>query len=105
MSEKTVEWNLAFARDEVVAGVEKLFTQAGYVYTRTDTDAETRFQVRLSQASLAMTVRPLSSQRSPFNLPVVLHRTLLTVTYTGLSAQEEESLRHRLTLAFLRVGG
>ncbi len=68
MSASTIEWNLAFARDEVVAGLEKLLAQAGYVYTRTDADAETRFQAARSQGSLVMVVRPLPVQppgRSP----------------------------------------
>jgi hypothetical protein len=105
MSERTIEWNIAFARDEVVAGLEKLLSQAGYVYTRIDTEAETHFQTTLFQGALDMVVRPLSAHRGPFNLPITLHRALLTVTYSGLSAQEEETWRHRLTLAFLRVGG
>lgn len=105
MSESTIEWNLAFAREEVVAGLEKLLAQAGYVYTRTDADVETRFQAARSQGSLAIVVRPLLSRSSPFNLQVVLHRTLLVATCTGLSAEEEEAFRYRLTLTFLRVGG
>ncbi|HEV8718594.1 MAG TPA: hypothetical protein VGX03_37975 [Candidatus Binatia bacterium] len=105
MSTNTIEWNLAFARDEVVTGLEKLLSQLGYTYTRTDGDAETRFQATLSQGVLDIVVQPLVSHRSPFKLQVVRQRTLLTATCTGLSAQEEERFRQALTLTFLRVGG
>ncbi|MBI3303718.1 MAG: hypothetical protein HYZ72_16760 [Deltaproteobacteria bacterium] len=105
MNEKTIEWNLGFARDEVIAGLEKLLTQAGYTYTRAETDAEDRFQVTLPQGTVALVVRPLPSRRSPFGPQIVFHRTLLVMTYTGVSAQEEETFLHRLTLTFLRAGG
>ncbi|TMA58477.1 MAG: hypothetical protein E6J80_04940 [Deltaproteobacteria bacterium] len=57
MSEKTIEWNLGFARDEVLAGLEKLLTTAGYAYTRVATDGEVRFQVTLAQGPLGVTAR------------------------------------------------
>jgi hypothetical protein len=103
--EKTIEWNLGFARDEVIAGLEKLLTETGYVYTRADTDTEIRFQAILAQGLLELTVRALLSQRSPFNPPIFFHRTLLVMTFTGVSTQEEETFLRRLTLTFLRVGG
>jgi len=105
VSEKTIEWNLGFARDEVEVGLKKLLAEFGSVYTYSRTDAETRFQATLLQGSLEAIVRPLSSYRSPFNVQATLHRTLLVVSYSGLSAQEEEALQRRLTLTFLRVGG
>ena len=105
MSEKTLEWDLAFARDEVVDGLEKLFSQAGSTYTRTDTAGETHFHATFSPGALEAIVRPLSAHRSPFNIQVTLHRSLLVIKCRGLSAQEEDALRHRLTLTFLRVGG
>ena len=105
MSENMLEWNLGFARDEVVAGVEKLLTQSESVHCRTDTEAETRFHAAFSQGMLDIAVRPLTSYRSPFNIQATLHRTLLTVLATGLSAEAKETLRYRLTLVFLRVGG
>jgi hypothetical protein len=105
MTEKTIEWNLAFAHAEVIANVEKLLTGAGYAYTRTEADDETRFLVTLPKGSIHFVARPLLSHRSPFNPIAVLPRTLLTVTYSGLNSQEEGTLRYRLTLAFLRVGG
>ena len=105
VSTKTLEWNLAFARDEVVAGLEKLLAHLGYAYTRGGTEDEIRFRATLSHGVLDVVVQPLASHRSPFNLQVVLQRTLLTATCTGLSTQEEERFRHGLTLTFLRVGG
>jgi hypothetical protein len=105
VSEKIIEWNLGFARDEVVAGVEKLFMQLAWAYTRTETDAETRFQAVYLQGKIEMVVRPLTSYRSPFNIQAVLHRTMLTVHAVGLEAEEKKTLHHRLTLTFLRVGG
>jgi len=105
VSEKTLEWNLGFARDEVVAGVEKLLAQSESVHYRTDTEAETRFHAAFSQGMLDIAVRPLTSYRSPFNIQATLPRTLLIVCSTGLTPAEEATLRYRLTLAFLRVGG
>lgn len=105
MTEKTIEWNLGFARDEVIAGLEKLLGTAGYTYTRTEIDAEVRWQVTLAPGTIGLTVRPLPSQRSPFGPHLVFHRTLLAMTYTGVSAEKEKTFLHRLTLAFLRAGG
>jgi hypothetical protein len=105
MTESKLEWNLAFARNEVVLGLEKLLSQLGYAYIRTETEDETRFRATLAQGALDIVVQPLVSHHSPFNLQVVLHRSLLAATCSGLSPKEEESFRHGLTLAFLRVGG
>lgn len=105
MTGKTIEWNLGFARDEVLAGLEKLFGTAGYSYTQTETGAEVYFLVTLAPGTIGLTVRPLPSQRSPFGPHLVFHRTLLAMTYTGVSAEEEKIFLHRLMLAFLRAGG
>ena len=105
MNERTIEWNLGFARAEVEAGLKKLLAESGSAYTYSQTDAETCFQVTLVQGSLEARVQPLASHRSPFNVQATLHRTMLVVTYAGLNAQEEETLKRRLTLTFLRVGG
>jgi hypothetical protein len=105
VTDKTIEWNLGFVRDEVVVGLEKLLNQAGHTYIRTETDAEAQFQVTLSSGSLRLVVRPLPSHHSPFNPHVFFHRTLLVMTFAGVSVQEEEAFLHRLTLAFLRAGG
>jgi hypothetical protein len=105
VTEKIIEWNLAFAADEVVAGVEKLLAKIGYAFFRTERAEETYFQAKPPQGTLSCLVRPLASHRSPFNLQVTLHRTLLIVTYSEFSPQMEEILQRSMTLAFLRVGG
>ena len=105
MTDKTIEWNLGFAYKEVIERLEKLLTQARYVYTRAGTHSEMHFQVALSQGTLELHARPLRSHRSPFSSQIILHRTLLTMTFAGASADEEQTFLQRLTLAFLRVGG
>ena len=105
MTQKTSDWNLSFAPDEVVAGLEKLLSTNGYPYTRQDRDTEVRLHVTLSQGSLELTVQPLLSQRSPFSPEIGFHRTLLMMIWAGATAQEEETFLRRLTLTFLRVGG
>lgn len=105
MTEKTIEWNLAFAADEVVAGVEKMLAKLGYAFSRTEKAEETCFSAKPPQGTLVFLVRPLASHRSPFNIQVTLHRTLLITTYSEFSPSMEETLQRSLTLAFLRVGG
>ena len=105
MTEKTIEWNLAFAADEVVAGVEKLLSKMGYAFSHTQTAEETYFHTTPPQGALSFLVRPLASHRSPFNIQVTLHRTLLIATYSDFSSHMEEVLQRSMTLAFLRVGG
>ena len=105
MTEKSIEWNLAFAADEVVGGVEKLLAKMGYAFSQVEKADETYFYVRPPQGTLSFLARPLASHRSPFNIQVTLHRTLLITTYAGFTPQMEESLQKNLTLAFLRVGG
>lgn len=105
MAEKTIEWNLGFARDEVIVGLEKLFAKAALPFTRMEGEAEVRFHVSLSSGSLRLTVQPLRSSHGPFNLQGLSQRTLLQITFVGASAQEEETFLRHLTLAFLRVGG
>ena len=105
MTDKTIEWNLGFEQDEVATGLERLLTRTGYRYTRAETDTEAQFQVTLSSGSLRLVVRPLLPHHSPFNPQVFFHRTLLVMTFTGVSVQEEAAFLHRLTLTFLRAGG
>ncbi len=105
MDEKTIEWNLGFAYDEVIAGLEKLLSEGTYAHTRTETAAEAHFQVMLAQGTFRLKVQPLPSHQSPFNLPVVFQRTLLVMTFNEVSRQDEETFLHRLTLRFLRAGG
>jgi hypothetical protein len=105
MREKTVEWNLGFARQEVIAGLKKLLREARYMYTQTETNAETGFQVTFPEGSLQLRVLPLPSHNSPFNRHVFFHRTLLVMTFTGAEVQDEKAFMRHLTLTFLRAGG
>ncbi len=105
VTEKTIEWNLAFAVDEVVAGVEKLCTKLGYSFSCMRTEEAAIFRATPPQGALTCTIRPLASHHSPFNIQVTLSRTLLLLSYVGLSPHQEEALKQQLTLTFLRVGG
>jgi hypothetical protein len=105
MREKTVEWNLGFARDDVIVGLKKLLREARYTYIHTETNAETGFQVTFPEGSLQLSVLPLPSHNSPFNPHVFFRRTLLVMTFTGAGVQDEEAFMRRLTLTFLRAGG
>lgn len=105
MTEKTIEWNLAFAADEVVAGVERLLSKLGYAFCQTRKVEEIDFHATPPQGTLSLLVRPLTGHRSPFNIYTTLQRTLLIVTYSEFSPQMEELLQRALTLTFLRVGG
>jgi hypothetical protein len=105
VTEKTIEWNLAFARDEVISGVEKLLAKLAYSFSRTESQEGLVFQVTPPQGTLSFSIRPLLSHQSPFNIQVTLHRTMLITSYSGFSSQMEEALQRSLTLAFLRVGG
>jgi hypothetical protein len=101
-----LEWNLGFAFDEVVEGLEKMCVMRGYAYSRTDGDGETCLSVTLSFGTLELLVKPLLSHRSPFSPLIILHRTFLTVTSTTpIAPRDWEPFRRHLTLAFLRAGG
>ena len=105
MTENTIEWNLAFAADEVRAGVEKLLAKLNYPVTLSESAEELVIHASPPVGTLSFVVRPLAAHKSPFNLQATLHRTLLIVTYAEFSAPAEAALRQGLTLAFLRVGG
>ena len=105
MTEKIIEWNLAFTLDEVVVGVEKLLSKLGYAFSRSHAAEEEIFHATPPRGALTCAAKPLTAYRSPFNIQVTLHRTLLTVSYSGLGEREEALLKQQMTLAFLRVGG
>lgn len=105
MGEKTIQWNLGFPPDEVIAGLEKLLTGVAAGYTREERDTEVYVRVPLASGSLTLTVRPLLTSFSPFNFHGGARRTVLLMTFSEVNAQEEETFLRRLTLAFLRVGG
>jgi hypothetical protein len=105
VSERTIEWNLAFARDEVVDGIAKLLDKWKYSFFRADSQEDLVFQVCPPQGTLSLTIRPLMAHQSLFNPQATLHRTLLITRYSGFSPDMEEALQRGLTLTFLRVGG
>jgi hypothetical protein len=101
-----LEWNLGFAFAEVVEGLEKMCVTRGYVYSRVDRDGETDFSVTLPSGILALVVKPLLSQRSPFSPLIIVHRTMLTITsLTTIALQDWDPFQRHVTLAFLRAGG
>ena len=107
--EWTLEWNLAFAPNEVVPRLEALFRQHEYAYTREDPpsgpDAGPRYRTTLGAGSVDVRVQPLGSEPGPFGGAHARPRTLLRVTCTGVDAADQARLKRQLTLAFLRVGG
>jgi len=105
VTENTIEWNLAFAADEVKVGVEKLLAKFNYPVTLSECAEDLVIHASPPVGTLSFVVHPLAAHKSPFNLQATLHRTLLVVTYAGFSSQAEAALRQGLTLAFLRVGG
>ena len=106
MTTPLLEWDLSFAFDEVVEGLEKMCIMRRYVYARTDRDGETCLSVMLPPATLGLLVKPLLSPRSPFSPLIILRRTLLTVTsLASVAPHEWDIFRQHVTLAFLRAGG
>jgi hypothetical protein len=105
VKEKTTEWNLGFAFDEVIMGLEKLLTGSKYDATRSEVNGESHFLVTLVEGSLTLIARPLLSHASPFSPLITLYRTLLTIICTDVPVQDEEIFFRRLTLTFLRAGG
>ncbi len=99
------EWNLAFAPDEVVPRLENLFCQHGYAYTQEEQASDRHFYATLGQGTLDIVMHPLEPQRSPFSASVFQQRTLVRMTYTGVSKEDQATFKHQLTMAFLRVGG
>ncbi len=105
MRDATMEWNVAFARAEVIPRLENLFQQYDYTYTQEDRDADRYYRTTLGQGRLELVVHPLEPKHSPFSRSILIQRTLLQVTYTSVSGADQARFKHQLTLAFLRVGG
>lgn len=105
MTDTTIEWNVAFSPDEVIPRLENLFRQYGYTYTQEDKDADRHYRTSLGQGALELVMHPLEPQRSPFSHTILIQRTLLSITYKGVSGADQTRFKHQLTLAFLRVGG
>lgn len=106
VTEPLLEWNLGFSFDEVVEGLERMCTVRHYGCTRTGQEGEALLSLTLPSGTLALSVKPLLSHRSPFSPLIILHRTLLSVTSTTpVSPGDWENFRRHLTLTFLRAGG
>jgi len=103
--ERDLEWDLAFAPDEVVPRLEKLFRQHGYAYTQEEKETDILYHTSLGQGTLDIGMHPLEPKKSPFSASIFQQRTLVRMTYTGVSKEDQAIFKHQLTLAFLRVGG
>lgn len=103
--ERNFEWNLAFAPDEVVPRLENLFRQHGYAYTQEDKETDIFYHMSLGQGTLDIVMHPLEPKKSPFSASIFQQRTLVRMTYTGVNKEDQAIFKHRLTMAFLRVGG
>lgn len=101
------EWNLGFACTEMVTRLEKLFDERQVPYTQETSDAEVRFVARLphGQGSIELTARPTVPADRSALLRAVRHRTVLSIHFQAVDAEEEKAFMQRLTIAFLRVGG
>lgn len=100
MDEKTIEWNLGFPIEEVLAGLDKLLS--GTLSTREEREGTVSLHLPLASGALTLTVQPLRPSGGLGQLPA---RTLLRMTFSGVAPQAEAQFVRRLTLAFLRVGG
>ena len=105
VSERNFDWNLAFASDEVVEGVEKICHMEGYSYTKEQTGSETLFDIILPDGNAILRIRSQDAQQAPFNPMLKFQRTFLAVSMPEVGAQTVETLHRKLTLAFLRAGG
>lgn len=103
--EKTVKWELGFNLNEVIAGLEKLLTDAGYRIKREKTEAGEQFLALLSQPGSYLLLEVCSLPARRLSPVIFLPRTLLSIRFTGATSEEEGDFMRRLTLAFLRVGG
>ena len=78
--ERNFEWNLAFASDEVIEGLEKMCGKEAYPYTKEETEGETRFHVTLPDGNVTLCVRSQAAQYPPFNAIFKFQRTMLLVS-------------------------
>ena len=105
MRERNFAWNLAFAGDEVIEGIEKMCRTESYPYTKEEAQEETHFCVTLPDGTALLRVRPLAPHQAPFNPILKFQRTLLTVSMSEVAQHTVDTLHWKLTLAFLRAGG
>lgn len=103
--ERHFTWDLAFASDEVTAGIEKICRNEGYPYKKEEDNGETVFHVTFPDGSATLRLRPQDPQSPAFNPIVKFQRTTLTVSLSEVGSQTVETFHRQLTLAFLRAGG
>jgi len=103
--ERNFEWNLAFASDEVIEGLEKMCSKEAYPYTKEETNGETLFHVTLPDGNVTLYVRPQAAQHPPFNPILKFQRTILLVSMPEAGPLTVETFHRKLTLTFLRAGG
>jgi len=98
-------WNLAFSTDEVLEGVEKMCANEAYPYTKEEAEGEIRYHLTLPDGIVTLSIHPNGAQVAPFNAILKFQRTMLNVSMPEVIPQTVETLRRKLTLAFLRAGG
>jgi hypothetical protein len=103
--ERNFEWNLAFATDEVIEGIEKMCANEAYPYTKEKQAELTRYHLTLPDGTVTLSVHPNGAQIAPFNAILKFQRTMLKVSMPDVAPQTVETLHRKLTLAFLRAGG
>jgi hypothetical protein len=103
--ERNFTWDLAFAGDEVIAGIEKMCRNEAYPYSKEETNGETVFQVTLLDGSATLRLRPQDPRHPAFNPILKFQRTTLTVSLSEVDQQTVETVHRQLTLTFLRAGG
>jgi len=103
--ERNFEWNLAFATDEVIEGIEKMCANEAYPYTKEEAEGEIRYRLTLPDGIVTLCVCPNGAQIAPFNAILKFQRTMLNVSMPEVELQTVETLHRKLMLAFLRAGG
>jgi len=103
--ERHFAWDLAFASDEVIEGVEKMCRKEAYPYTKEKTNSETLFHVTLPDGNVTLRVCPQAAHHPPFNPILKFQRTILNVAMPEAEPQTVETFHRKLTLTFLRAGG
>ena len=105
MGTDTVEWELGFAGEEVVRGVENLCLLADYRFRRERSADEGRFHIPIGGGGgcVVLEVCPLAPRS--LSAAISFPRTRLRIRFHDAEGEARTAFMRRLTLAFLRVGG
>jgi hypothetical protein len=103
--ERNFTWDLAFACEEVIAGIARTCENEGYPYRKEDTSGETVFHVTFPDGSATLRLRPQDPRNPAFNHVLKFQRTTMAVSLSEAGPQTVETFHRQLTLAFLRAGG